>query len=87
MNAVSNRGKLLTALGHAPGAQCNLIPSSGADRTAYASLLARRRAKKCRALYLNPRRNQSAKKYSAISMIAPPMIHHIGSLDFGGSYE
>ena len=78
MNAASNRGKSLTALGIAPGAQCNQFgPIFRPHQTVQANANSASTAK-ANLIQRNPRRNQSAKKYSAINpTIAAPIIHHM----------
>ena len=78
MNAASGRGIPSAASVHATGADRN--SSSWAPNGVNASPLARRRAKKCRALHFNPLKNHLNPKYvSAINMIAAPAAHHIGN--------
>lgn len=80
MNAASNRGKSLTALVHALGAQRNSNSSSGVEqRSSLASPLARRWAKKSRAPIqfgpiLIPHQTETIHHTSAIITSAPVRI-------------
>lgn len=84
MNAASNRGKSLTALGIAPGAQCNQFgPIFRPHQTVQANANSASTAK-ANLIQRSPRKNQSAKKYSAINpTIAAPITHHHMRTAFG----